>query len=240
MGRTALHQAVASNSYYQSGLETIVPNHAADAERVFVNWMGVIFAIDTTSGKLLWRTDSFDKVSAHFTEMQQGRVDLGQYAIQVIGDRVLTTALSLDRLNYWQPPIPLTCWNAKNGEKHWTLGGEQGGQLSYLGQLYPWQDGVLVISHGQQQSSMTLTALKLAGGTAAWSMPLGTFEGKNNPYSGGRVFSVPDIAEVGHQLCLMNQSGHVLRISTEEKKVQWTIRHVRAQDHHRRTAVLLF
>lgn len=218
-GRVSLQQAVASNSYYQSGLETIVPNSAADSERVYLNWMGVIFAIDVASGKLVWRTDSFDKVPSHFAEMQQGRVDLGQYAIQVVGDRVVTTALPLDRLNYWQPPIPLTCWNAKTGEKSWSLGGEQGGQMSYLGMLYPWQDNLLVISHAQQQSSMTLTSIKLAGGTSTWSMPLGTFEGKNNPYSGGRIFSVPEFAEVGHELCLMNQSGLVLRISPEEKKV---------------------
>lgn len=218
-GRVSLQQAVASNSYYQSGLETVVPNSAADSERVYVNWMGVIFAVEVSTGKLAWRTDSFDKVPPHFAEMQQGRVDLGQYSIQVVGDRVVTTALPLDRLNYWQPPIPLTCWNAKTGEKHWSLGGEQGGQQSYLGLLYPFQDHLLVISHAQQQSSMTLGAISLANGVNKWSISLGTFEGKNNPYSGGRIFSVPEVSEVGNQLCLMNQSGLVLRISPEEKKV---------------------
>lgn len=218
-GRAALQQAVASNSYYQTGLETIVPNSTADSEQIYLNWMGVIFAIDVNTGKLAWRTDSFDKVPQHFSEMQQGRVDLSQYAIQVIGDRVLTTALPLDRLNYWQPPIPLTCWNAKTGEKNWFQGGDQGGQQSYLGMLYPWQDKLLVITHSQQQSSMTLGAISLTGGVASWSIPLGTFEGKNNPYSGGRIFPVPEFAEVGNQLCLMNQSGRVLRISPDEKKV---------------------
>ena len=218
-GRASLQQAVASNSYYQSGLETVVPNFTADSERIYLNWMGVIFAIDVSTGKLVWRTDSFDKVPPHFSEMQQGRVDLSQYAIQVIGDRVLTTALPLDRLNYWQPPIPLTCWNAKTGEKNWSQGGEQGGQQSYLGMLYPWQDKLLVITHSQQQSSMTLGAISLTGGVANWSIPLGTFEGKNNPYTGGRIFPVPEFAEVGNQLCLMNQSGRVLRISPDEKKV---------------------
>lgn len=218
-GRVSLQQAVAANSYYQSGLETIVPNSAADSERIYLNWMGVIFAIDVSTGKLAWRTDSFAKVPEHFSEMQQGRVDLSQYAIQVVGDRVLTTALALDRLNYWQPPIPLTCWNAKTGEKNWSQGGEQGGQQSYLGMLYPWRDTLLVISHGQQQSTMTLGAISLTGGVASWSIPLGTFEGKNNPYTGGRSFSVPEFAEVGNQLCLMNQSGQVLRISPDEKKV---------------------
>ncbi|MFO1007160.1 MAG: PQQ-binding-like beta-propeller repeat protein [Planctomycetaceae bacterium] len=218
-GRVSLQQAVAANSYYQSGLETIVPNSAADSERIYLNWMGVIFAVDVNTGKLAWRTDSFSKVPPHFSEMQQGRVDLSQYAIQVVGDRVLTTALPLDRLNYWQPPIPLTCWNAKTGEKFWSQGGEQGGQQSYLGVLYPWQGNLLVITHGQQQSSMTLGAISLTGGVANWSIPIGTFEGKNNPYTGGRTFSVPEFAEVGGKLCLMTQSGRVLRISPDEKKI---------------------
>ena len=218
-GRLALHQAVSSNSYYQSGLETIVPNHSADAERIYVNWMGIIFGIDVPSGKLLWRTDSFNKVHDHFNEMQQGRVDLSQYGIQVVGDRVITTALPLDRLNYWQPAIPLTSWDAKTGTKQWSVGGEQNGNMSYLGQIYPWKDQVLVVSHAQQQATMTLNAVSLKKGESKWTMPLGAFQGQNNPYSGGTTFSMPEFAEVGRQICMMNQSGAVLQISPEEKKV---------------------
>ncbi len=219
-GRAALQQATTANYYYQSGLETIVPNHASDAERIYLNWMGVIFAIDIQSGKLLWRTDSFDKVHEHFATMQQGRVDLNQYGIQVIGEKVLTTALPLDRLQYWQPAIPLTAWDAKTGNKQWTLGGEQNGNVSYLGRFYPWKGtSVLVVSHGQQQAAMTLNSLSLSTGANEWSMPLGNFHQENNPYSGGMMVPIPEFGEVGRQLCLMNNSGAVLQITPSEKKI---------------------
>ena len=218
-GRGLLQAAVSSNSYYQSGLGTMVPNHANDAERIYLNWMGIIFAVDIQSGKLLWRTDSFDKLHPHFQTMQQGRVNLSQYGIHVIGDRVLTTALPLDRLQYWQPAIPLTSWNAKTGEKQWSVGGEQNGNISYLGQFYPYKGSVLVVTHAQQQAAMTLNAINLSSGASDWTMPLGTFQQQNNPYTGGSTVSLPEFAEVGRQLCVMNNSGAVLQVSPTEKKV---------------------
>ena len=218
-GVATLDAVVGQNSYYQSGLGTMVPNHANDAERIYLNWMGIIFAVDIQSGKLLWRTDSFDKLHPHFATMQQGRVNLSQYGIHVVGDRVLTTALGLDRLNYWQPAIPLTSWNAKTGEKQWSVGGEQNGNISYLGQFYPWKGGVLVVTHAQQQAAMTLNAINLSSGASDWSMPLGAFQQQNNPYTGGTTFSLPEFAEVGRQLCVMNNSGAVLQVSPTEKKI---------------------
>ena len=218
-GNTLLQSTISSNSYYQSGLGTMVPNYDTDGERVYLNWMGIVFAVDVQTGKLLWRTDSFDKLHPHFATMQQGRVNLSQYGIQVIGDRVLTTALGLDRLNYWQPAIPLTSWNAKTGEKQWSVGGEQNGNISYLGKFYPWKGGLLVVTHAQQQAAMTLNSVNLSSGASDWSMPLGTFQQQNNPYTGGTTFSLPEFAEVGRQLCVMNNSGAVLQVSPTEKKV---------------------
>ncbi len=218
-GNTLLQSTISSNSYYQSGLGTMVPNYDTDGERVYLNWMGIVFAVDVQTGKLLWRTESFDKLHPHFATMQQGRVNLSQYGIHVVGERVLTTALGLDRLNYWQPAIPLTSWNAKTGEKQWSVGGEQNGNISYLGQFYPWKGGLLVVTHAQQQAAMTLNSVNLSSGASDWSMPLGTFQQQNNPYTGGTTFSLPEFAEVGRQLCVMNNSGAVLQVSPTEKKV---------------------
>lgn len=219
-GRKIISDAVAANSYYQSGIETLVPSYDTDGERVYLNWMGVIFAVDQTSGKLVWRTDSFSNVHNHLAELHQGRVDLMQYSVQVIGDRVLTTALPLDRLNYWQPPIPLTAWNAKTGAKIWSVGGEQNGGVSYLGRFYPWEGGILVISHPQQQAEMSLNRLSLETGKAEWSIPLGTVQGKNNPYSGGMSYGSPEFVRLGSQLNLMNNSGALLQINPDMKTIE--------------------
>ncbi len=219
-GRAALQAAVAQNNYYRSGFETMVPNHAQDGERIFVNWLGIIFSVEVKTGKLLWRTDSFEKVHPHFAEMQQGRVDLARYDIQVIGEQLFTTGVPLDRLNYWQPAVMLSTWNVKTGTKGWASGGDQNGQLSYVGRVYPWSGGGLIVSHQQQQANMTLNFLNLTTGNAEWTMPLGTMSGKPNPYSGGQIIPAPEFGEIGRQICLMTNSGSILQISPAEKKVE--------------------
>lgn len=223
-GRSALKAAVSQNYYYRSGFETMVPNHANDGQRVFVNWLGIIFAVDVQSGKLLWRTEPFEKIHPHFNEMQQGRVDLSRYDIQVIGEQVFATMVPLDRLNYWQPAVMLSTWNAQSGAKGWASGGDQNGQLSYIGRVYPWNGGGLIVSHQQQQANMTLNFLNLSTGKSEWTMPLGTITGKQNPYSGGQVFPVPEYGEIGRQLCLMTNSGSILQISPGEKKIDGQFR----------------
>ena len=219
-GQAAMTAAVSQNYYYKSGLETMIPNHVADQERVYLNWMGVVFAIDVASGKLAWRNDAFEKVYPHLATMQQGRVSPTSYGIQIAGERVLASAVPLDRLNYWQPAVPITAYNAKTGEKAWSIGGDQGGQQSFLGQMYPYKDGVLTVSHTQHQTNMQLNFLNLANGTSQWTMPLGTMHAQQNPYSGGQTFPSPDFGEVGRTLCMMNNSGAVLQINPEEKKVE--------------------
>jgi outer membrane protein assembly factor BamB len=219
-GQAAMQAAMSQNYYYKTGLETMIPNHVADKERVYLNWMGIVFAVDVASGKLAWRNDSFDKLHPLFSQMQQGRVNPASYGIQVVGDRVLASAVPLDRLNYWQPAVPITAYNSKTGEKAWSMGGDQGGQMSFLGQMYPYKDGVLTVSHTQQQTNMQLNFLNLSNGTSQWTMPLGTMQAQNNPYSGGQTFPSPDFGEVGRYLCLMNNSGAVLQINPDEKKVE--------------------
>jgi outer membrane protein assembly factor BamB len=104
-------------------------------------------------------------------------------------------------------------------EKQWSVGGEQNGNTSYLGQVYPWKDGVLAVSHVQQQPAMSLSHLNLSSGATEWTMPLGSFQQRNNPYTGGVSFLSPEFAEIGNQLCMMNNSGAVLQLSLAEKKV---------------------
>lgn len=218
-GRNAMVAATSENYYYKSGIDTMIPNHVADRERIYLNWMGIVFAIDIASGKLQWRTEAFENLHGHIATIHQGRVNPAGYGIQIIGDKVLSSAVPFDRLNYWQPAVPITAYNSKTGEKAWTIGGEQGGQLSFLGGIFPYRDGALAVSHSQGQANMQLNFLDLAKGTSQWTIPLGTVTPENNPYSGGSTFPAPDMAEVGRSLCLMNNSGAVVQIDPEAKKI---------------------
>ena len=70
VGQIKLMQAVQGGwSAQGTGIHRAIPPVAADAERVYANWLGVVFALDRATGKLLWTTRPFHEMANGFAEM---------------------------------------------------------------------------------------------------------------------------------------------------------------------------
>ena len=56
-----LQAAMTANGWAanMSGLRTAIPSTSTDGRRVYVNWLGIIFAADVNTGKLVWRSRAF-------------------------------------------------------------------------------------------------------------------------------------------------------------------------------------
>ena len=74
-----------------SELTEILPSTAADDKRVYVNWMGSVFALDLITGKMLWRTNRFFDFGQNVQQvvMQGQSTGLSDGNIEVVGDRLL-------------------------------------------------------------------------------------------------------------------------------------------------------
>ncbi len=72
-------------------MTSCVPPTAVDARRLYVNWFGACFAVDLSTGKMLWRTNSFADLPQTLAQMpMQGQsTDFSDAAVTVAGDRVL-------------------------------------------------------------------------------------------------------------------------------------------------------
>ena len=216
-GIEQLQNATNSHYYMRESIETYVPPIASDQDTIYVNWLGCVFAMNSETGKLLWRNESFDKPPPQFQTLMQ-RGSLAGYSIRVEGDLLLTTFIPIDQLNNWPPTSRLIAFDKKTGAKKWTANE----QLSYTSRPIPWQDGLLVVGLKAQQQppQATIEFLDKETGASRWSMDLGQIiSAKYNPYYGGMSLPSCELTPFGRDVILMTNSGSCLRISPSERAV---------------------
>jgi outer membrane protein assembly factor BamB len=73
--------------------ELILPAAATTADRVYLNWLGIGIAVDVQTGKLLWRSEPFNRIVGRVQQMVLTGYDSGESSIMVSpnGDKLLMT-----------------------------------------------------------------------------------------------------------------------------------------------------
>jgi outer membrane protein assembly factor BamB len=216
-GKKMMDQSIANN-YYRNGLETYVPVAAADGERLYCNWLGICFAVDLKTGKLLWRTEKFSQLYARFNDMQQRSVQYEGFFI-VPGDGVvMAVSVPPDQLQNWPPSNRLIAYEAATGNVRWTsqtLGALA--QQGIAGRPLIVGDEVLVLTHPQGQTQLTLRSLNLADGQELWSKLVGTAE-QRTTRSGYPAAPVPNLLRVGRRLYILVNSGALVEFDLKERQ----------------------
>lgn len=73
-----------------------VPPSATDGKRVYLNWLGIVFAVDAKTGKLLWRSRKFSDLSNQAQQFVYGGVNISRYTMALSGNKVFVTGLPLE------------------------------------------------------------------------------------------------------------------------------------------------
>src|SRR5260370_980465 len=81
----------------------VVPAAVTDGKRVYLNWYGILWAVDGETGKIVWWSDHFKKLAEKFNEIIQWQIDSNRFTITVAGDSLLVVYVNLDKINNQEP-----------------------------------------------------------------------------------------------------------------------------------------
>ncbi|QDT42805.1 outer membrane biogenesis protein BamB [Gimesia alba] len=211
-------------NYYGRGksYETFVPPMAVDEKRAYFNFYGVCFGVDLQTGKLVWRTDKFQDLGTHFSNYSfHQSSNPAQYQITVANDIVLATLIPKKEMNHYRARYRLYAYNGATGKQLWT---SNVSNESYLSKPLVEGGHVYVVSHLQNNKSLTLNCLSLKTGKKEWSLKLGAAVSTSNS-NGREKMPIPLLQKEGDNLLVLTNNGALFEISIPTKSINWVFRY---------------
>lgn len=217
------NSSMRNNYYYRNGMETLIPAVATDGKRLYANWFGIVFAIDAASGKLAWRSQKFGELTQHFANMPHSSANLEGYRITAKDGIVLAVLLPVDRLNHYQEPSRLMCLEAETGKVKWKSqdAGSPLASLGFVGTPLIEDEEILVLSHGQQDSKLSMCCLDF-NGKQKWTAELGTVR-KRSTNSGSQKMPQPALLRKGRTVYVASEDGALAAFDLLDRKIRWLL-----------------
>ena len=218
-----LEEALTNNGWgrFMTGLSTAVPDTGTDGRRLYVNWLGIVFAADARTGKLLWRNRKFSELGSKFQNFVNMMFDVDCYTMTVAGDRLLVTGINLDRLQNYQEPVRLVCMNAADGKVKWSSNTGGLSNWSFLGRPALAGDVVYATARNQQGMDVSLLALGAEKGELRWQLLLGAAQAGQN-YRGEADMPSPLVVPAsGGAVYVVTNNGALLAVDTGGRRVLW-------------------
>jgi outer membrane protein assembly factor BamB len=106
------------NQWRSNTLSAAQPAVTVDGNRLYVNYLSHILALDLGDGKLQWRTGSFHNLELLAMQPVGQMLDPSRFAIVASGDHVWSLARDVKDQNM-MAPFQLICRRADNGEIVW-------------------------------------------------------------------------------------------------------------------------
>jgi outer membrane protein assembly factor BamB len=170
------------NQWESNPLSAAVPAAVVQGARLFVNYLGYVFAVNLANGKVLWRSEPFHHLKLVAAQQSAQMVDPGRFAIVAADQYVWTLARDMKDPNFFAP-FQLACRRAESGAVVW--------QSKDLSDYAPYDlvgppllaAGKLFIAaksqanpqqqHGQPQQ--LVLAIQPHDGKVLWTTEIGTF-----------------------------------------------------------------
>jgi outer membrane protein assembly factor BamB len=205
----------------EAPVSAAVPPSATDGKRVYLNWLGIAFAIDAKTGKLLWRTRKFTDLANQAQQMAYGGVNITRYHIAVDGSRVLITGLPLDQINQGMGgAYRLVCHNGETGAVVWSTKTGDGAPYSVASSPLVVGDTLYAAASRLNQQELHLLAFSAEKGKLQWSIPLGTPQASTD-YRGQSQAPSPLLLHHAGMLYVVTNNGAVLAVDTTGRRIEW-------------------
>jgi outer membrane protein assembly factor BamB len=208
----------------QMPVSAAVPPSATDGKRVYLNWLGIAFAVDARTGKLVWRSRKFSDLSNQAQQLVYGGVNPARYHLALHGDKVYVTGLPLDQPNMGFSQTGgtyrMVCHNAENGSVAWsTKSGDLAG-YNVASEPVIVGDTLYVVASRVNQQELHLLAATPDKGKLQWSVPLGTPQ-VGVDYRGMQQGPSPMLLQHAGMVYVVTNNGGVLAVDTAGRRLEW-------------------
>lgn len=212
-----------------------VPAVAIDGKRLYVNYMGYVFALDTSSGKMLWRSASFHNLDQSMAQGQGRMVDAKKFAILAAPGYVWCVGRDPKDMNY-NAATRLVCRRAETGEVVWQSqdladysGIELVGQplmvrgTIYIGGRTSQSGGGYYYGMSDNARHEYAVAIRPHDGKVLWKTEVGTLREAMRYYYYATMNGTPEprLAYRAGHLYLDTQQGVLARLDAESGALDW-------------------
>ena len=233
--KNAVNQVRNRGSYYSppSDLMKFVPPVAADAERVYFHWLGVVIAIDRQSGKIVWENGSLEKTAESVaTRVQSNQGDPRNYSIALSDDALLVT--TTQNANH-DSPFLIKAYGTDDGLVRWSSDTRQDWSIqepnddvpkksAILGQVLVHEGWGYAVVHRPKQTSMYLRRFDPATGEVDWTILLGSAQSMAFQYTQVSRLPQPTLMMGPSLLYVMTNNGAILAVDLIASELKWALR----------------
>lgn len=203
----------------------VVPAAVADGKRVYLNWYGILWAVDEETGKIVWWSDHFKKLADKFNEIIQWQIDSNRFTLTLAGDSLLVVYVNLDKLNN-QEPFRFACLDPATGKRKWSsdAGALQG--WAFIGSPLVVDSTIYITAHPKDNQEVHLLSMSLEG-KLNWESKLGQPQMGNN-WRGQPVYPLPVLKYASGMLYILTNNGAVIAFDTIGRTIDWAFSYERS------------
>jgi outer membrane protein assembly factor BamB len=199
----------------------MVPDAAVDDRRLYVNWFGICFAIDLSTGKMVWRTGSFADLPQQLQQsLMQGQWSGADYSIATAGSRVLYAGRSTNQRNPQQAGNSLLCLNAETGKPIWKSDAGALADWNFTGRPLVRGEIAYVIARSSSAQDLNLLTINLSTGALQAKLILGT-PTLGQTMRGTPLAPIPTLEEYRGTIYVLTNNGAVLAVDPAAGRVKW-------------------
>lgn len=198
----------------------MVPAVARDDERVYINFLGYLMALDVKTGKLLWRSARLVDLGQKMQQSQYHYPE--QYSIAVAGDTLWCVTRDVGQIGQHGQLFRIGRWEAATGKPGWnsqSVGELQ--QWNFMGLPLVVGDRVyLTAAKNGQGAELYAVALQASDGKQIWSTHLGTHQ-SDPTQMWHRRSPQPALLLDGGKLYIDTQAGAIVVLDAAGGAIDW-------------------
>lgn len=198
------------------------PTCLVQGDRLYGNWLGVCFAVDTATGRMLWRSEPLSAAvrSARLGHMMnRGLFHPQRFTLTHADDRLLAVGATM---GVGGDGPTLTAYAADTGRVLWTTQNHNDLRTTaFLGPVLIVGDEAVAVTSESDSAALDLRGLDLQTGAPVWSLRLGEVMANAQYGYGNTAPPLPAMVRQGATAFIVTGNGATLAVDLPTRRIAW-------------------